>query len=420
MSGRCRWLWGLLWASSLVACDGGRVPDTGVERYAAAMEALQDDRPQRAEELFAAMVAEAADDPIARAGLARALARQGRYGEAIVQDKLALAADPRLPEVSYNIACSYAALGEREDALRWLSRAWDGGIRDLNLIEQDPDLDPLRQDHRFAFFLATGALSLSEREAHLRVAPAMIAPGDRVEIQLVVVSLNRPLLAEPERLTLRYEGALPDGALAPLSRVERFEAGEIGGREYVRRELTFTFEALGPVETSIGPLELRLDDHEVPVRPAWLSVREVLPGLLALRLDEEPSRVTVPAAGWFAAPSELGAEAAFPSARWRPVPAGAGGESVQELVVAAALPEVGLELPAPPRVVVDGGRCAGFADERTSALLRTRAEGGALVWVQRLHPGAGGGAVPAGCADPATVQLLLGDEVVVERQVPWP
>jgi tetratricopeptide (TPR) repeat protein len=182
-------LGGLVATWLFVGCGPGE-PSTEVERFAEALEALQGEQPQLAEQLFASMVAQAPADPIARSGLARALAHQGRYGEAIVQDKLALAADPRLPEVSYNIACSYAALGELEDSLRWLSRAYDGGIRDRNLIEQDPDLDPLRQDHRFAFFLATGALSLSEREAHLRITPALVSPGQTVEVQLVVVSAS--------------------------------------------------------------------------------------------------------------------------------------------------------------------------------------------------------------------------------------
>jgi hypothetical protein len=383
---------------------------TPLETFGQAMSALDSGDLAAAEELFTAMVTSDPTDPVARAGLARALARQGRYGEAIVQDKLALAADPRLPEVSYNIACSYAALGDTDESLRWLSRAFDGGIRDLNLIEQDPDLAPLRQDHRFAFFLATGALSLAEQEAYVRVTPSQAAPGDEIEVEAMVVGLNRPLMASPERLDLRFTGDLPPGSLVPVRRIERFEAGEIGGREYFRRQLTFTFEAAAAVECLLGPFELSLDGEQLPVRPAWLSIREVLPDLFPRQAGAEAVG-NQPAAGpWFASPGTL-TETAHPFARWDRAADGAW-----DLVVGVQLDTDGAEVPAGLALASDG--CDPWTHPRTTAFLRRRAEGKSRVWFHRRYsPDAD---ETARCAGRIPLRVTLDDAVIFETEVPPP
>ena len=410
---------------AMVACASPEpsAPLAPAEAYDAGIVALQANDLVGAEVLFAGMVVGDPTDPVARAGLARALAHQGRFGEAIIQDKLAFALDPRLAEVAYNAACSYARLGEQDEALRWLARAWNGGIRDLNLIEQDPDLDALRQDHRFAFFLATGALSLAEREALVEISPAVVSPDQQVRVELTVVSLNRPLMASPERLGLRYTGELGADSLAPVARVERFEAGESGGREYFRRELAFTFEARKPMEAMIGPFELDLDGEELPVRPAWLSVREVLPDLFGRGREADAGAAAPDPSAWFAPPSELTATAVHPFARWEDVPPtdpDAGATVGRELVVGVELDTDGASVPAELALVLPDG-CDLFAHPRTTAFLRTRAEGASRVWFHRRLVGeAPPGETYAGCEDMLPIQVVHGDEVLLTTELPWP
>jgi beta-lactamase regulating signal transducer with metallopeptidase domain/Flp pilus assembly protein TadD len=49
----------------------------------------------------------------------------------------------------YNLACSYARKGDRDQAFAWFEKAVDSGLERLTLFEEDPDLDGLRGDPRF-------------------------------------------------------------------------------------------------------------------------------------------------------------------------------------------------------------------------------------------------------------------------------
>jgi len=401
----------LLTAALLAALGcGGRSAEEPTETYARAMAALEAGEPEQAERHFAAMVAADPTDPVARAGMARGMARQGRYGEAIVQDKLALALDPRLPEVAYNVACSYAALGDEEEALRWLSRSWDGGIRDLNLIEQDPDLEPLRADHRFAFFLATGALSLAEQEAYVQITPASAVVGEEVEVQIMVISLNRPLLAAPEQLELAYAGRLDPGALEPLSRVERFAAGEIGGKEYFQRDVRLRFRARRSTETLLGPVEVTLDGESVAARPAWLSVHDVLPGLRAFEESRRPADApAVPQAiPWFASPGTVTEGAEHPFARW------SMDGTARDLVIGVELETDGVTDPDDVAFHIADDQCGPWSFPRRTVFLRTRAEGPSRVW---LHLREGGDDDANPCPDPIPIRVTRGDEVLFEGEL---
>ena len=50
---------------------------------------------------------------------------------------------------SYNIACSYALLGDKEQALKWLEKSIDMGFPDLSHVQTDTDLKTLHDDSRF-------------------------------------------------------------------------------------------------------------------------------------------------------------------------------------------------------------------------------------------------------------------------------
>ena len=71
------------------------------------------------------------------------------YEEAIVIFQRMIWCDPQDNIGSYNLACSYALLGRREPALRYLRHAIRLGYRDHRHMHADRDLDLLRGDVRY-------------------------------------------------------------------------------------------------------------------------------------------------------------------------------------------------------------------------------------------------------------------------------
>lgn len=55
--------------------------------------------------------------------------------------------------VLYNAACVYARLSKTEEAIDSLERAVKNGFGRREWIEQDPDLNPIRDDPRFQALL---------------------------------------------------------------------------------------------------------------------------------------------------------------------------------------------------------------------------------------------------------------------------
>ena len=70
----------------------------------------------------------------------------GRKGEAnnIVKD---LAAQPDNPSVDANIALVYVGLGDHDQAMTWLNKAYEARFNPSILLR--PGFDPLRPDTRF-------------------------------------------------------------------------------------------------------------------------------------------------------------------------------------------------------------------------------------------------------------------------------
>ena len=58
--------------------------------------------------------------------------------------------DPDNPSVLYNVACVYSQLGEVERAIDCLEQSITSGMGQREWIENDPDLDPVREHPRFA------------------------------------------------------------------------------------------------------------------------------------------------------------------------------------------------------------------------------------------------------------------------------
>jgi tetratricopeptide (TPR) repeat protein len=69
------------------------------------------------------------------------------------------------PVATYNIACGYAMLNQKDAAFDWLDRAFKAGFDANGLLHGDDDLDNLRSDPRFRRFAEASAHSKKERRA---------------------------------------------------------------------------------------------------------------------------------------------------------------------------------------------------------------------------------------------------------------
>lgn len=78
-----------------------------------------------------------------------------RYPEAIEAFKRAADLGYRKATAMYNIACGYALLNDKDNALIWLQRALDNGFDGRDNLRSDSDLDPLRTDPRFKKLMAS-------------------------------------------------------------------------------------------------------------------------------------------------------------------------------------------------------------------------------------------------------------------------
>jgi Flp pilus assembly protein TadD len=70
--------------------------------------------------------------------------RHGRIADGLKMDRRLVKLQPQNATAHYNLACSLALSKRRGDALNELKRAVQLGYRDLDWIQQDPDLEPLK------------------------------------------------------------------------------------------------------------------------------------------------------------------------------------------------------------------------------------------------------------------------------------
>jgi DNA-binding winged helix-turn-helix (wHTH) protein/tetratricopeptide (TPR) repeat protein len=89
----------------------------------------------------------------ARASVAHTYALMGRHAEArgVLEELLARSRHGLVPPQDLSII--YSGLGEREEALRWLEKAYEERYSLLVFLELDPRFDSLRSDPRFARIL---------------------------------------------------------------------------------------------------------------------------------------------------------------------------------------------------------------------------------------------------------------------------
>ena len=61
--------------------------------------------------------------------------------------------DPKNEYALYNLACCYSLWGKTDQALAFLRKSIEAGFEDASHMEQDTDLDPIRDDPRFKAML---------------------------------------------------------------------------------------------------------------------------------------------------------------------------------------------------------------------------------------------------------------------------
>jgi tetratricopeptide (TPR) repeat protein len=94
------------------------------------------------------------EDSRARYLAASALVALGDVEKGLAWARRALEATPHDPMTLYNLAGIHAAAGRIDDAIGYLESAVAAGFRYLKVIENDPDLHPLRGDPRFGEIVA--------------------------------------------------------------------------------------------------------------------------------------------------------------------------------------------------------------------------------------------------------------------------
>jgi predicted Zn-dependent protease len=81
--------------------------------------------------------------------------RQGRIADGLKMDRKLVRLQPANPTAHYNLACSLALAKRRGDAIRVLRRAVQLGYRDFDWMQQDPDLELLKEHPGFLALLET-------------------------------------------------------------------------------------------------------------------------------------------------------------------------------------------------------------------------------------------------------------------------
>ena len=85
--------------------------------------------------------------------LAGLYTKQGRVADGLRMDRRLVKLQPNNPTAHYNLACSLALINRNSAALRALRHAIELGYRDLDWMQQDPDLDALKNRPEFVALL---------------------------------------------------------------------------------------------------------------------------------------------------------------------------------------------------------------------------------------------------------------------------
>lgn len=100
-------------------------------------------------EFFRAVLLRAPDYVDVLRSLGDTLSQLGQHGDALEIDRRLARLRPADSVVRYNLACSLALGGAREEAIRELRAALENGYDDLEHLEADADLDTLRDEPEY-------------------------------------------------------------------------------------------------------------------------------------------------------------------------------------------------------------------------------------------------------------------------------
>jgi len=99
--------------------------------------------------LYEEQVKKVPEDARVRVLLAGDYAMQGRFEEAKREADMAMILRPDDSMILYNVACSFCAMNNIDDALVAIRKAWESGYRDPVWTRQDPDLALLHGNPEF-------------------------------------------------------------------------------------------------------------------------------------------------------------------------------------------------------------------------------------------------------------------------------
>jgi len=86
--------------------------------------------------------------------LAGLCTRSGRLDEGLEWDRKIVSLDPENAVGHYNLACSLALKARNSEAVNQLRTAMEKGYRDFEWMQEDPDLESLRQIPAFQSLLS--------------------------------------------------------------------------------------------------------------------------------------------------------------------------------------------------------------------------------------------------------------------------
>ena len=99
--------------------------------------------------LYESAIEEDPEDLPALYWLGHAYTRLGKHEEGLEMDLRLTALRPEDETARYNLACSHALVGNREEAFETLEEAIRLGYREPAHMREDPDLASIREDPRF-------------------------------------------------------------------------------------------------------------------------------------------------------------------------------------------------------------------------------------------------------------------------------
>lgn len=183
---------------------------------------------------------------------------------------------------AYNIACCFALIGEKEQALKWLEKAFEMGFRNLEHSQTDTDLQSLHDDPRFNKIVGLADVSKMTRDEGWRYDLALLArevkrkgyvPGvprrfTREEFDQGVKKLNEeiPKLSDTQILIemMKLMRRLGDGHTGVLGRLQHAESAQsLPLQFYLFKEGLFVIAGDPKYKDLLGAQVVRFGDRTV-------------------------------------------------------------------------------------------------------------------------------------------------------------